>query len=200
MPKAELFAYLAAFVTIMLAIALTDMVQSAHRLLRDRSRVRWDFLTPLLALWVFLWVLSEFFSLWLDARFEKLTFYGLLGLITVPTLTSLAAFAVLPDDVPSEGLDLERFYFENLTYFILLLALINAADVARILAFAIRFDGFKEVGPWVPYLMWWGVTFACLALMYLVRKRWAQLTSLIGLLAVAHMGFGGASIEALPTT
>jgi uncharacterized membrane protein YfcA len=200
MPKAELFAYLAAFVTIMLAIALTDMVQSAHRLLRDRSRVRWDLLTPLLALWVFLWVLSEFFSLWLDARFEKLTFYGLLGLIAVPTLTSLTAFAVLPDDVPSEGLDLKRFYYDNLSYFVLLLALINVADVGRILSFAIRFDGFKAIGPWVPYLTWWGLTFACLVLMYFVRKRWAQFISLIGLLVVAHLGFGRASIEALPTT
>jgi hypothetical protein len=200
MPKAELFAYLAAFVTIMLAIALTDMVQSAHKLLRDRARVRWGVLTPLLALWVFLWVLSEFFSLWLDARFDKLTFYGLLGLITVPTLTSLTAFAVLPDDVPPEGVDLDRFYFDNLNYFVVLLALLNVADIGRIIAYAIRFDGFREVGPWLPYLAWWGVTFACLAIMYFVRKRWAQAASLVGLLVVAHVGFGGAAIEALPGT
>ena len=198
MTKADLFGYLAGFVTIMLAIALTDMVQSTHRLLRDRARVKWDVLTPLLALWVFLWVLSEFFSLWVDARFDRLTFFGLLGLVAVPTLTSLAAFAVLPDKVPAEGLNLQRFYFDNLRLLILLLALINIGDVGRIIIYAARFNGFVALEPWLPFLAMWGVTFACLGLMYLVRTRWAQLTGIIGMLANALIGFASGYIEALP--
>ena len=198
MTKADLFAYLAGFVTIMLAIALTDMVQSTHRLLRDRTRVKWDVLTPLLALWVFLWVLSEFFSLWVDARFDRLTYFGLVGLVAVPTLTSLAAFAALPDEVPAEGLDLQRFYFDNLGLLILLLALITIGDVIRIIIYAIRFDGFVALEPWLPFLAMWSVAFACLGLMYIVRARWAQLTGLIGLLAEALIGFASGYIEALP--
>ena len=121
-----------------------------------------------------------------------------MGLIAVPTLTSLAAFAALPDDVPSDGLDLEQFYFDNLTYFVILLALIHLGDVARIVAYAVRFNGFALISPWLPYFMSWALTFACLALMYFVRRRWAQLVALIGLLALAHIGFGGGYIEAQP--
>jgi hypothetical protein len=174
------------------------MVQSTHRLLRDRARVTWDVLTPLLAIWVFLWILSEFFGLWLDARFDKLTFFGLLGLVAVPTLTSLAAFAVLPDGVPTEGLDLKRFYYDNLGLMLALLALIHLGDIARIVVYAIRFNGFTTLGPWLPFIGMWAGAFACLGLMLWIRARWAQLCGLIGLLTVALIGFAGAYIEALP--
>ena len=200
MTKADLFAYLAGFVTIMLAIALTDMVQSTHRLLRDRARVKWDGLTPLLAIWVFLWVLSEFFSLWVDARFDRLTYFGLLGLVTVPTLTSLAAFAVLPDEVPAAGLDLEQFYFDNLGLLIILLALIHLGDVGRIVIYAARFNGFVRLEPWLPFLAMWGAAFASLALMYWVRTRWAQFLGLTVLLADAFWGFTSGYIAAQPNS
>lgn len=197
MQRWDLFAYVTAFITIMLAIALTDMVQSLHRLLRERSRVKWDALILLLALWVFLWVVSEFFAVWLDARFQKITFYGLLGLLVVPTLTSLMAFAVLPDQVPEDGLDLEKFYFDNLGYFVVLLGLLQVTDIGRVMHYASRYDGFASFEPWIFYLLMWAVFFAFLALMYFVRARWAQFTALAVFLIQAHIGFGGAVIEAL---
>ena len=198
MQKSDLFAYIAAFISIMLAIALTDMVQSVHRLLRDRARVRWDVLTPLLAVWVFMWVVSEFFSLLFDARYDRLTFYGLVGLLAVPTLSALLAFAVLPDKVPAEGLDLREFYYRNLSYFVVLLATAQLGDVGRVLVYAAHYNGFVRIEPWYPLLIMWGAYFACLALMYLVRSRWAQIAALIGLLALAHFGFGSGLIEAKP--
>ena len=55
----DMFAYLAAFVSIILALAVSDLVQSLHRLLRARRKVKWS-LTALIAaayllqaLWVF---------------------------------------------------------------------------------------------------------------------------------------------------
>lgn len=192
MQKWDLFAYLSAFVTIVLAIALTDMIQSTHRLLRARRRVRWDTLTPLLAAWVFLWVLSEFFSLWLDARYEKINYFGLLSLMAVPTVAALTAYAVLPDEIPEEGLDLEQFYFENRRYLVLLLALFNVADIVRIVVYAFRYDGMDEFAPWIGYLIVWTAFFACLALLYFVRSRWAQLTGIFLLYArlAIHLNAG----------
>ena len=179
MQKSDLFEYLAAFVTIVLAIALTDMVQSTHKLLRARARVNWDALTPLFAFWLFCWVLLEFFSLWLDARYDVLTYFGLVGLMVVPTLTALAAYAVLPDDVPEEGIDLRRFYYDNQGYLFALLALINAGEILRMIVYAYRFDGFDEFGPWVPWISLWVGTFAILALLYFVRARWVQYVGLL---------------------
>ena len=192
MQKWDLFAYLSAFVTIVLAIALTDMIQSTHRLLRARHRVRWDILTPLLAAWVFFWVLSEFFSLWLDARYEKINYFGLFSLMAVPTVAALTAYAVLPDEIPEKGLDLEQFYFENRRYLVLLLALFNVADIVRIVVYAFRYDGMDEFAPWIGYLIVWAAFFACLALLYFVRSRWAQLTGIFLLYArlAIHLNAG----------
>ena len=44
----DMFAYLAAFISVVLALALSDLVQSFHRLLRARRRVKWS-LTALIA-------------------------------------------------------------------------------------------------------------------------------------------------------
>ena len=179
MQKSDLFAYVAAFVTIVLAIALTDMIQSTHRLLRARERIKWDVLTPLFALWVFLWVLLEFFSLWLDARYDRLDYFGLVGLMIVPTFTAFAAYAALPDEVPSEGLDLKRFYYDNQGYLFILLALINAGEILRMVVYAFRYDGFDEFGPWVPWIILWVGTFVVLGILYFVRARWVQLLGVI---------------------
>ena len=179
MHKWDLFAYLSAFVTIVLAIALTDMIQSTHRLLRARHKVKWDILTPLLASWVFLWVLSEFFSLWLDARYERITYFGLLLLMAVPTVAALTAYAVLPDEIPDEGLDLERFYFDNRRYLVLLLLLFTLGDIARVVVYAFRYDGMDEFAPWISYLVLWAVFLGGLALLFFVRSRWAQLAGLL---------------------
>ncbi len=198
MQKADLFAYIAAFISIMLAIALSDMVQSVHRLLRDRARVRWDVLTPLLAVWVFMWVTSEFFSMVFDAGYNRLTFYGMMGLLVVPTITSLLAFAVLPDEVPEQGLDLEKFYFANLSYFVVLLTAIQLADIGRVVAFAWHYDGFARIEAWYSIFAMWIAYFLFLGLMYFVRERWAQLVALIVLLLLGHFGFGWGFVEAKP--
>src|SRR5262245_51801197 len=100
----ELFPYVRAFITIVLALALSDMVQSTHRLLRARAKVIWDIRPLLAAVIVFLSVLSEFFSLWGVAPVESLSFLELVGLMVTPTLLSVTALAVLPDQVPENGL------------------------------------------------------------------------------------------------
>ena len=119
----DLFAYLAAFVSVVLAIAVSDWVQSLHRLLRDRARVRWSPPAILAALIVFQAILEEFFGLWRLAGVERFTYVDLLALVVPPILLSLAAMTVLPDEVPEHGLDLERYYMENRRLVYLLLSL-----------------------------------------------------------------------------
>ncbi|MBO9712223.1 hypothetical protein [Sphingomonas sp.] len=130
---ADLFQYLSAFITIVLALALGDMIQSLHRLLRARDRVRWHLLPLAAVLFVFMSLLSEFFTLWRDSAITAISFYGLIGLLVCPTLIAIAALAVLPDDVPAGDVDLHDFYFANHRYLYTLLALAFIGDVARTL-------------------------------------------------------------------
>jgi hypothetical protein len=106
-----------------LALAVGDWVQSLHRLIRERQRVRWSLVALVAAIVVFLAILEEFFGLWRLAGVERFTYLDLLALIVPPILLSLAAMTVLPDDVPEGGLDLAEYYMENRRLLYLLLSL-----------------------------------------------------------------------------
>jgi len=109
----DLFAYLAAFVSVILALAVSDWLQSLHRLLRARKRVRWSAVAILAASLVFLAILEEFFDLWRIAGVQRFTYVDLIALIAPPIVLSIAAMTVLPDEVPASGLDLAEHYMEN---------------------------------------------------------------------------------------
>jgi hypothetical protein len=115
--QTDLFFYLAAFVTVVLGLALSDMVQSLHRLLRAGARVRWSPLPVLAAGLVAAALLAQFFLLWEYLGPRRFSFLDLLGALAPSVLITLPALAALPDEVPAEGLDLEAFYFENRRYF-----------------------------------------------------------------------------------
>jgi hypothetical protein len=118
----DLFAYLAAFVSVILALAVSDWLQSFHRLLRARKRVRWNAVAILTACLVFLSILEEFFDLWRLVGVERFMYVDLLTLILPPIVISITAMTVLPDEVPPEGLDLGEHYMENRRLIFLLLS------------------------------------------------------------------------------
>ncbi|TMJ19674.1 MAG: hypothetical protein E6G92_07855 [Alphaproteobacteria bacterium] len=126
-----LFSYLSAFVTIVLALALSDLLISLHRLLRRAHAVKWAALPVAAALLVLLLLISEFFSIWSMTVVDRVSFGGLVVLLLPNVFVFLAASAVLPDEVGEEGIDLGRFYFENRLYFYLTLACALAADAPR---------------------------------------------------------------------
>jgi hypothetical protein len=185
--NSDLFAYLAAFVTIVLAVALTDLIQSTHRLVRARDRIKWDAMPLIAAAFVYLSVLSEFFSLWDEVHVDRFSFYELVWLMTVPTLISLSAFAVLPDEVPESGLDLTDFYFDNRRYLVSLLALATIGDTTRNLLWLGRHHYLND-----PRVWWWLVPlttayFVVFAMMWFARRRGMQITALIGLFVVGNI-------------
>lgn len=197
MTKVDLFAYLAAFVSIVLAVALTDMIHSAHRLLRARHQVKWDPLALLLALNVFILLLWNFFGLWGDAQYDRITFNGLLAMMTVPTLYTFAAFAVLPDEVPAHGLDLRKFHFDNRRYIVILLALAAFGDLVR----TIHYGATREM---LSYPMFWGINaavFGSTAIAFLViyfARGWRiQLAAVLSLVVITYVSSLHLSIETL---
>lgn len=131
MGKPELFSYLSAFVTIVLALALTNMLQSASALVQARKRVRWDARPIVFAAVVFVALVSEFFSLWLNLSVTKITMPRLLWLMAIPSVFAILAYSALPNDVPDEGLDLSAFFEEERRLWPVLFALITALDWVR---------------------------------------------------------------------
>jgi hypothetical protein len=131
MKNLTLFQYLTAFVTIVLAIALSDMLMSTHRLIVAHKRVKWNVIPLAAAVFVFLNVLSEFFSVWVDADVKSVSFSYLVVLVFVSSCSAMAAFAALPDDVPLEGLDLWSSYIDKRVYLYGVLALSYLGDIGR---------------------------------------------------------------------
>lgn len=131
MNKSDLFSYLSAFVTIVLAVAITDMIQSTHRLIRGRQRIKWDVTHLIFAAIVAAAIVSEFFSLWGLFEVSKISFARLMWILLIPTLFALLAYSVLPDDVPADGLDLREFYVAERKSWIIIYTAATLLDVVR---------------------------------------------------------------------
>lgn len=158
----DLFAYLAAFVSVILALAVSDWLQSLHRLLRARKRVRWSAVAILAASLVFLAILEEFFDLWRLAGIQRFTYVDLIALIAPPIVLSIAAMTVLPDEVPACGLDLAEHYMENRRLLYLLLFLwvlgifVKVSDVHQLVTGkSASFLQLARVFPWqtIPLML-----------------------------------------------
>jgi hypothetical protein len=197
-----LFGYLSAFITVVLGLAVADMLVSLNRLLRARRRVVWRPLPLLLALFIFLSLMTGFFELWMMTRWDRLGFYGLVWQVCLYVPIFLAACAVLPDEVPEEGLDLGAYYEAERGYIALLIAIGLGLDVAEEVAASWMAQGAAGV---------LGVDFAVFLLMNLVvvgalativwsRRRWAHWLAFALIFGMAHLGYSVWSIEGEPAT
>jgi hypothetical protein len=122
--------YVSVFVAIILGLAVADLATSFHRLMRARERVAWDWISLALAsvmlmeTVLFWW--GSFY--WYRAQGEVSIGMFLPDLVLF-LLLFLAVAAVLPDEVPAEGLSLRRHYFSTAPYFWTLLVLISLATM-----------------------------------------------------------------------
>ncbi len=131
MGKAELFSYLSAFVTIVLALALTNILQSASVLIQARRHVRWDARPIIFAAIVFVALVSEFFSLWLNLSVTEVTMPRLLWLLTIPSLFAVLAYSALPSDVSENAKDLSAFFEGERRLWVPLFSAITLLDWLR---------------------------------------------------------------------
>ena len=108
--------YVTTFISIVLGVALADLATSLHRLLRARSRVRWDWLAPLAAFGAMLVIVLGWWELY-DNFTGKVSLGRFLPVLYSLLLLFLLAAAALPDEVPDEGIDLRAYYLDNRAYF-----------------------------------------------------------------------------------
>lgn len=100
------------FVSIVIGVAVTDMLVSLHRLLRARRQVRWDWLPLVVAFLVLLTIVQMWWGI-AQPGAKSLTIGAFLPSLVELVLLFLLASASLPDEVPAEGLDLKTYYHEN---------------------------------------------------------------------------------------
>jgi hypothetical protein len=116
----------AVLVAIVLGLALTELGISFHRLMRAGRRVRWDWMSPALAVVMLLetvqfWWLSQAWY----ANATELRLLEFLPRLLLLLMIYLLAAAVLPDEVPERGISLRSFYVETSRYFWALVGLLT---------------------------------------------------------------------------
>lgn len=178
-------AYVAAFASIILALAVADLATSMHRLLRARQRIRWDWLPLAAALLIliatvhFWWL---FFEIW--SAGSKFALGGFLPDFLTLLLLFFIASAALPDEVPAEGLDLGAYYFENRVYFwTLFLLLVISTSVTVLMHRATPATTPGDVVRWI--LQSGNVTLVVIAAVLLATtRRWVHVALVLLMLAL----------------
>lgn len=177
------FEFLLALASVLIGLAITNLVMGAHKLLRARGRVAWGWLTPLAGLLMLLKLVAFWWSLWALKPFASAATYQMfLGEIVDLALLCLLSSTALPDDVPAEGLDLKAFYASNITLFWGLFAAFQGFGIAIQAGRGLATGA--EIGPlaiaMIPNLV---VTFVASSMLFVRHRVWHGL-GLVGLAAL----------------
>lgn len=109
------FEYTSVMASIIVGLALVDILVSLNKLIRAGGLVRWHWAAPSTALLVFLTVIQIWWSIY-RPQDAPMTIGQFLPLIVELVLLFLLAAAALPDEVPPGGLDLKLYYQSNSPY------------------------------------------------------------------------------------
>ncbi len=142
----DVFSYLAAYLSLVLGLAVARVLAGLVELIQSRDRVQWYWLHVAWALFIVLATASQWWILvgWRDD--VRFTFHFYLFLLISPFLLYVLAALVSPRIAHDERVDLERAFYRNRVWFFPILALLAATEyVATLLR-----SGFRTMG--------WGFT------------------------------------------
>jgi hypothetical protein len=106
--------YVGIFISIIIGLAVADLLISFHRLIRVDARVKWYWLVPAIAAYMLLVVVNFWWgTFWWFAHVRSLSMGQFLPTLLSAIALFLLAAAVLPDEVPEDGLDLKAWYIRN---------------------------------------------------------------------------------------
>jgi hypothetical protein len=130
-PEIRAFEYSLGLFAVLIGIAVADIAMSFHRLLRNRSTVKWDPLTLLSALYALLMAVCMWFDIWGVRNFAATrTFPFYLTIIAALAVLFLVAAASLPDESDDSN-DLCEYYGMNRRYFWSLVALFQLIYIGQ---------------------------------------------------------------------
>lgn len=180
------FEYSLILVTIIVGLAITDMLVSLHRLLKSRAKVRWHWLTLVAALLVLLTLVQFWWGFYRLGRTDVWTQYGAFLLLLLQLiLMFLLACAALPDD-ERDRLDLVEYYAHNRRYFWTLFTLVALmATINNLIVAAPREAHATLLVRAIPNLLY----VAAMATLAIVRARPVHYVLVAVLLAVMVLGW-----------
>jgi len=109
--------YLLTFISILIALGVSDIFVSLHRLLRVRKDIRWHWIPLTWAFTIFLSAINIWFAIhfYLDGVLSN-TAGGFILLIMPIICVLLLSMAVLPDKPLEDGESLLNWYFDQKNY------------------------------------------------------------------------------------
>lgn len=164
----EPYEYVLVLASIIIGLGIADLLSSVQRLLRARARVRWDWAIPATALATLMINMMIWWSLYAPAE-KPVTIGGFLPDLVQLILLFLLTCAVLPDEVPADGIGLRAYHDENRAYiWTLFCAVLGWGTLCAIVEGAWHRDLAGAIGQRLPDL----AVLALMASMIFVRARW----------------------------
>jgi hypothetical protein len=181
------FDYALGLVSILVGLALADVVASLHRLLRQARLVRWDGRVILCVVLVIITITGMWFEVWSIRSVKAVLSYPFyLSLFIEFMVLFLVCAACLPDE-PEESCDLSAFYETNRTYLWSLFALFQTSFFLHWIYFA----GLRVSNHWQTLLFgaWVGFPLLVFVLLAMIRSRWFHYIALFALIAYRLLNY-----------
>ena len=174
------FDYALGLISILVGLALADVVGSLHKLLRQGPAVKWDGRVILSVAVVITLITGMWFSVW-SVRNDKavLSFAFYLSLFLEFMVLFLVCAACLPDDAVENG-DLGGFYEKNIRYLWSLFALFQISFFLHWIYFHrhLRASSVAQHSSTVVV----GAMIVGFLLLTFIRSRWFHYSALVALL------------------
>lgn len=125
------FDYLSVLVSIILGLAITQILQGFRDLMQARTRLTLYWPSVMWAILLLVICVQEWWAMFGWRDYANWTFFGFSLVIAQVVGTYLAAALALPDVAGDEPLDLRAYYYANHRWFFTLGALTVAVSVAK---------------------------------------------------------------------
>lgn len=193
-PEIRAFEYALGLFAVLIGLAIADIAMSFHRLVRNASKVKWDPLALLAAIYALCLAVCMWFDLWGVRHFAATrNFLFYLSLIGEFFVLYLIAASSLPDEI-GDSSDLRQYYAANRRYFWFLVALFELAYVGQGFYFM---RGEPPLPTWFTVLSL-GIMIAPLALalaLMAIKSRAMNYVGLGLLFVIMLIHYGGGSIN-----
>jgi len=106
------------------------MFSSLHKLIRARKKVKWHWLPLLTAWYLFLVILKNWWAMTTPEK--SLEEYNIIYFLVyghLMIILYLLVSVVLPDKIPSKGMDLKKYYFKHHRYLWSLMAAVGVVSI-----------------------------------------------------------------------